>query len=113
MNAAAKAIHQSNFFSGQIVDMRLSKELWFTLVLLFSVLSSALIVVYLTNENRINFSQLQHLEQEAQRFQVQWGQLLLEQASLETPARIEQLAVDKLQMRWPSDKETFVLRNEK
>lgn len=110
MNAAARAIHESNFFSGQLSEMRLSKQLWVILTLLFTVLVNALVVVYLTNEHRSNFSQLQQLEQQEQALQVQWGQLLLEQASLATPARVEALATQKLQMHLPSDKQTFMLR---
>lgn len=112
MNAAAKAINQSNFFNGQLLDMRLSKQLCFLLSLLLTVLVTALAIVYTTNEHRMSFSQLQRLEQQTNQLQLQWGQLLLEQASLATPARVERLAVEKLQMRLPADKETFVLRTE-
>ncbi|KTD25978.1 MULTISPECIES: cell division protein FtsL [Legionella] len=112
MNAAARAINQSNFFTGQLSDMRFSKQLCFLLTLLLAVLVTALAIVYTTNEHRIYFSQLQSLEQEANQLQLQWGQLLLEQASLATPARVEQLAVEKLQMRLPMDKEIFILRTE-
>ncbi len=90
--------------------MRLSKQLCFMLTLLLAVLLSALAIIYTTNEHRISFSQLQHLEQQTHQLQLQWGQLLLEQASLATPARVEELAIQKLQMRLPADKETFVLR---
>lgn len=112
MNAAAKAINQSNFFTGQLFDMRLSKQLCFLLSVLLVVLVTALAIVYTTNEHRISFSQLQRLEQQANQLQLQWGQLILEQASLATPARVERLAVEKLQMRLPVDKETFVLRTQ-
>lgn len=110
MNAAAKAIHQSNLFSGHLSDMRLSKQLCFILSLLLAVLISALAVVYVTNEHRISFSELQRLEQQTQQLQLQWGQLLLEQASLATPGRVEELAVEKLQMKLPADKDTYVLQ---
>ncbi|KTC84171.1 cell division protein FtsL [Legionella brunensis] len=110
MNAAARAIHQSNLFSGHLSDMRLSKHLCFILSLLLAVLVSALAVVYVTNEHRISFSELQRLEQQSQQLQLQWGQLLLEQASLATPGRVEELAVEKLQMKLPADKDTFVLQ---
>ncbi len=110
MNAAAKAIHQSNLFSGHLSDMRLSKQLSFILSLLFAVLVSALAVIYVTNEHRLRFSELEHLEQQGQQLQLQWGQLLLEQASLSTPGRVEQLAIEKLQMKLPADKDTYVLQ---
>jgi cell division protein FtsL len=111
MNAAAKAINQSNFFNGQLIDMRLSKQFSFLLILLLAVLITAVAIVYTTNEHRMSFMQLQHLEQQTNQLQLQWGQLLLEQASLATPARVEKLAVEKLQMRLPMDKEIFVLHN--
>jgi len=112
MNAAAKAINQSNLFNGQLLDMRFSKQFSFLLTLLLTVLVTALAIVYTTNEHRMSFSQLQRLEQHANQLQLQWGQLLLEQASLATPARVEQLAVKELKMRLPVDKETFVLRTQ-
>ncbi|KTD24777.1 cell division transmembrane protein FtsL [Legionella lansingensis] len=110
MNAAARAIHQSNLFNGHLTDMRLSKQLCFILSLLLAVLVSALAVVYVTNEHRVGFSELQRLEHQAQQLQLQWGQLLLEQASLATPGRVEQLAVEKLHMKLPLDKDTYVLQ---
>lgn len=112
MNAAARAINQSNFFNGQLLDMRLSKRLCFLLTLMLAVLVSALAIVYTTNEFRLNFIELQRLEQQANQLQLQWGQLLLEQASLATPARVEQLAAEKLEMRLPRDKEIYVLRTQ-
>lgn len=112
MNAAARAINQSNFFNGQLLEMRLSKKLCFILSLALAVLASALAIVYTTNQYRMNFIELQRLEQQANQLQLQWGQLLLEQASLATPARVEQLASEKLEMRLPTDKEIFVLRTQ-
>lgn len=110
MNAAAREINQSNFFSGQLMDMRLSKQLSLQIVLLITVLISALSVVYVTNLHRITFSQLEIAEQESHQLELQWGQLLLEQASLATPARVEKLAAEKLHMVLPTNKQTFILR---
>lgn len=110
MNAAAREISQSNLFSGQLSEMRLSKQLCMQLVLLFAVLISALAVVYTTNLHRLTFAQLQMEEQQMHQLQLQWGQLLLEQASLATPARVQQLAADKLHMVLPPNKQTIILR---
>jgi cell division protein FtsL len=110
MNAAAREIHQSNFFSGQLSEMRFSRQLCLQLALLFAVLISAVAVVYTTNLHRLTFSQLQVEEQQGHQLQLQWGQLLLEQASLATPARVEQLASDKLHMLLPTNKQTIILR---
>jgi len=111
MNAAARAINQSNLFNGQLSAMRLSKEVGLLLTLLLAVLISAIAVVYITNEHRSNFSHLQQLEQNMNKLQLQWGQLLLEQASLATPARVEAIAAQKLQMHLPADKEIYVLQS--
>lgn len=110
MNAAAKVINQSNFFNGHLADLRLSKGLCFYLILLCSVLLSAIAVVYITNLHRVTFSQLQSEEQKAHQLQLQWGQLLLEQASLATPARVQELATEKLHMVLPTNKQTFIIR---
>lgn len=110
MNAAAKGISQSDFFHGQLVNMRLSKQLCLQIALLVAVLVSALCVVYTTNVHRMTLSQLESAEQQAHQLQLQWGQLLLEQASLATPSRVQMLATDKLHMVLPVRQQTFVLR---
>lgn len=109
MNAAATVIQQTNFFNGQFADIRLSKQWWLQIVLLLAVLFSALAVIYTTNLHRLTFSQLQLTEQTTHQLQLQWGQLLLEQASLATPARVGQLATEKLHMVLPTDKQTVIL----
>lgn len=109
MNAAAKVINQSTIFNGELANMRFSVSFFWHMVLLLTVLISALAVVYTTNMHRLTFSELERAQQESHRLELQWGQLLLEQASLSTPSRVEQLANDKLHMVLPNDKQTYVL----
>jgi len=109
MNAAARVITQANFFTGQLTEMKLSKQLCFVLFMSFLVLCSALAVVYVRNEHRVTFSQYEQFKQQTNQLQLQWGQLLLEQASLATPARVQAMAEEKLHMLLPSDKQIFVL----
>lgn len=109
MNAAAKVINQSNLFNGQLANMRMSKSIYFLVILLFAVLISALAVIYSTNSYRSTFSQVEQEEQQTHLLQLQWGQLLLEQASLATPARVENLAVYQLKMSLPNSKNTILL----
>lgn len=104
MNAAARAIHKSDLFTGHLLEIRLSKSLSVVLLLLLSLLLSGLSIIYVTNEHRISVSQLQNLEREAHELQLQRGQLLLEQASLSTPARVEHLAIEKLRMKLPIER---------
>lgn len=109
MNAAAKVINQSNLFHGHLADMHMSKSMYLLILLLAAVLISALSVIYSTNSYRSSFSQVQQEEQQTHFLQLQWGQLLLEQASLATPARVQELATDKLGMAFPVSKNTYLL----
>lgn len=110
MNAAAKVIHESNVFSGHWSEMRVTAA-WKCLVSLVAmVLLSALSVIYSTNAHRLAMGEIQQLEQQGNRLQLQWGQLLLEQTSLATPGRVQQLANDKLHMVMPEPSKTFILR---
>lgn len=110
MNAAAKAIYKSDFFRGRLLDVRFSKPLSFLLLMWLILLISAFAMIYITNANRINISELQKLEKQNYQLQIQWGKLLLEQASLITPARVETLANEKLQMKRPESSDTNVLQ---
>ncbi|KTD34276.1 cell division transmembrane protein FtsL [Legionella moravica] len=109
MNAAAKVINQGNLFNGQWADIHMSKSIYMLMVLLAAVLVSALAVIYSTNSYRSTLSQVEQEEQQTHFFQLQWGQLLLEQASLATPARVEELAIEKLGMTLPNPKNTYFL----
>jgi cell division protein FtsL len=113
MNAAAKVIQQSSLFQAKGFHViQCSKVMLLQFILLFSVLVSALSVVYVINLHRVTCSQIQQAEHYTHRMQLQWGQLLLEQASLGTPARVEKLAKQKLHMVFPTHEKTFVLRAE-
>ncbi|KTC88496.1 cell division protein FtsL [Legionella cincinnatiensis] len=111
MNAAAKVINQEGtLFNGQLADIHMSKSLYMLVILLIAVLVSALAVVYSTNSYRVTLNQVEQQEQLTHYLQLQWGQLLLEQASLATPARVEELAHEKLQMVLPNSKNTYWLQ---
>ncbi len=112
MNAAAKIIHQNNIFSGRFADIRVSKMLCLQVVLIVAVLLTALSVIYTTNGYRITYSQLQYAKEGAHELKLHWGQLLLEQASLETPARVEYMAKRKLSMVQPKHHKVHMLRIE-
>lgn len=110
MNAAARAINQSNLFSGHLLRMQFSKTFYLLFSLLLLVLLSALAVVYTTNECRIRFNHLQQLEQAYHLLQLQKGQFQLEQASLASAGRIQQVAISKLHMQRPSAANTFLIQ---
>ena len=111
MNAAARDLRHLGVFYGHIAGMKPSRSLLFQMILLFSLLISALSVVYTTNLQRMTLSQLAVAQQEAYQLEMQWGQLLLEHASLATPSRIQALAYEKLKMVLPDEKQTILVRD--
>ena len=58
----------------------------------------------------VQFAELQRLEQEENQLQTEWGQLLLEEGAWATPARIEQIATERLEMRIPDVNDVEVIR---
>ena len=72
------------------------------LTLLLLTLCSGLAVVYLTHQDRVLFTELQVLREQANELDVQWGQLLIEQSTLGLGGRVEQRAVEHLDMRVPN-----------
>lgn len=112
MNAAARMIHQTTLFNGQWADLEMSRMTMLILTVLFAVLMTGLAVTYTTNAYRLTLSQVEQNRQQKNTLDLQWGQLLLEQASLATPARVEQLATAELNMSIPQQKHILVLRKE-
>ncbi|RCV88510.1 cell division protein FtsL [Vreelandella rituensis] len=82
---------------------RLRLGLWSLIIagLFAGCMVSALAVVTTSHMTRTQFGQLQQLEQEKNQLQTEWGQLLLEEGAWSTPARIEQIATQRLGMRIP------------
>ncbi|MGH8320694.1 MAG: cell division protein FtsL [Gammaproteobacteria bacterium] len=70
-------------------------------LLVVAVFLSALAVIDARHENRMLFAQLQQARQQRDQMNVEWGQLLLEQSTWSTHARIEQMATQKLDMQIP------------
>jgi cell division protein FtsL len=66
-----------------------------------AIFASALQVVLTRYENRQLFVQLQELRKQRDELDREWGQLLLEEGTWGTDARIEELARSKLNMTTP------------
>jgi cell division protein FtsL len=82
--------------------------LWL-LVLLCVVSGSAVLLVYSKHESRVLFSELQKLQDEQDRMDVEWGRLQLEQSAWATHVRVERLARKKLNMQIPDAKQMVIL----
>lgn len=79
-------------------------------LLLVAVVLCALSVVTSRYQARKLFVELQKDKDEAQQMDVEWGQLQLEQSTWATPARVEEIAVNKLQMQLPKNGQVQFIR---
>lgn len=80
------------------------------LSLLVAVLVSAISVVYVKHQSRRLFAESQELLREADRLNVEWNMLQLEQAAWSAHGRIERLARDRLKMHMPRRTDAVVLK---
>lgn len=85
-------------------------DLAITLAVVALLTVSAVGVVYSVHLNRDLFSQLNHLETQRDAYQRTWSQLLLEQSALSAHTRIEQRAVNKLNMKVPGKNDIEVVQ---
>ena len=80
------------------------------LLLGLAVLVSALAVVYAKFQTRVLFADLQALQADADRMNIEWGQLQLEQSTKLTHGKVEHLARKRLGMVMPSAEQVVVIR---
>lgn len=109
MNTATKVLDGAALFRGNITQIRMTKQGCILVALVLAMLISALLVVYIKNEQRTLFSRLQQLRSQANQLQVERGQLLLEKTSLATPFRLHQIASEQLNMHLPRHKQTLIM----
>lgn len=93
----------------EICDKQFGPQLGLGL-LIFLVLSTAMGVVYTKHFNRSLHIQLQQLQDTKDKLHVEWTQLLLEQGTLGSDVRVEQIARDKLEMIVPVPSQMVVIR---
>lgn len=110
MNAAAKALHQSNLFHGHFREIRFSLTQYLQMFLFLLVFVNAVVDIYCTNQYRMSLSQFEHELQESNMLELQWGQLLLEQASVSAPSYIQAKAETMLNMSSPVKNQIVVIR---
>lgn len=79
-------------------------------VLVVAVIASAVAVIETKHESRRKFVQLQALEKERDKMNIEWGQLQLEQGAWATHSRVERIAGRRLNMRLPDAESTVIIR---
>ena len=102
MNAAARLVHQHALPRHLLLTHLLSRRQVTALTLILTVLLSALSIVYVTHATRLMYANYQRNLVEQSRLHVEHSQLLLEQSTWTTQARIQQIATSKLQMVTPN-----------
>ena len=73
---------------------------------------SATAIVYTKHESRKLFVELEELTRERDALNIEWGQLQIEQSTWATHARIEQVAIDKLDLTRPAATDIFVIERQ-
>ncbi|MDQ3618301.1 MAG: cell division protein FtsL [Pseudomonadota bacterium] len=87
----------------------MSRHLLLT-ALVAATLVSALAVVHARHQHRQLFVQLSKLEKARDELNIDFGRLQLEQATWAESNRIDQVARDRLGMKFPEGAETVVVR---
>ncbi len=82
----------------------------YQIILLAAVVMCGLSVVTSQHEARKLYIELQMEKDQAQQMDVEWGQLQLEQSTWAAPARVEDVAVKKLQMHLPKNGQVQFIR---
>lgn len=115
MNIFAKSetdrqIVESAEVTGYVSRSALYRPLMILLVLIVSILVSALSVIKASYDYRRLFNDHQILVQQWDELQIEWGQLLIEQSTWGGQGRIESEAESRLRMRVPEIDETELIR---
>jgi len=109
MNAAARFLNQGALSRGWVVSVFLSRAQFPVFVLIMSVLTSALGVIYVANASRSLNAGIQQAIVERSQLHVQWSQLLLEKSTWITQARIQNVAEGQLGMVVPDSKSVVMI----
>lgn len=79
-------------------------------ILMVMVLLSGFGLVYMRDWGRQLFIQLESLQHQRDALYVEWGQLLLEQSTWATQARVQTIAVHELNMDYPQAKDIVMVK---
>ncbi|MBV9576091.1 MAG: cell division protein FtsL [Gammaproteobacteria bacterium] len=109
MNAAARLVHQNILSRHLLLTHLLSRQQICVVMLALAVLLSALSTIYITHMTRLLHADYQHNLMEQQHLHILRSQLLLERSTWIIPAKIEEVAEDKLGMIVPEHKAIIVI----
>ncbi len=104
MNAAARLYNQGVLSRGWVVSVFWARLEFSLFALIFSVLFSALSLIYMTNSVRGLNASIQQSLGEHDQLRIQQGQLLLEKSTLMMQVHIQNMAEKNLDMVVPEAK---------
>ncbi|EKE85342.1 cell division protein FtsL [Idiomarina xiamenensis] len=85
------------------------KRQWLALLLFITVLSSALMVIYVAHLNRNLIGERDQLQQARDQLDIEWRHLTIEQNALTEHSRVERIAQRQLQMSRPEATEEVLV----
>ncbi|OGT43316.1 MAG: cell division protein FtsL [Gammaproteobacteria bacterium RIFCSPHIGHO2_12_FULL_40_19] len=109
MNAAARLVHQGVLSRQLVLSQFFNRRQAAITLLVFSVLFSALAVIYVTHVSRILHANYQQNLTEQHQQTVLHGQLLLERSASMMQARVQKMAENKLGMVIPDHQSVVVV----
>lgn len=80
------------------------------LILFFVLIMTALGTVTAQHKSRKLYVELQQQQDRAKQYEIEWGQLQLEQSTWAMHSRIEQIATERLHMQVPDAKRIQVIK---
>ena len=86
-----------------------ASQFWFALLLSMAVAVSGIWVVAAKHQARQLFIELEALNRESDRLQVDWGRLQFEQSTWTAHSRIELLGEQHLNLRLPNSEQVLVV----
>ena len=98
MNTATQTFEQGNLFVDMPQSLAITREMVTVIVLSCAVLLSAVSVIFMKSQERKLMADIQLLQRHHNVSQVEFSQLLLEQSAWATPARIQKVAQQHLNM---------------
>jgi cell division protein FtsL len=114
MNAAARILSEGLVIANAPARVRhitLSKSALLMLSLVISIVKSALMMITVADNNRIAVGDLTSLQQKQENLLTTYSQLLLEENTWASAARIETIAQKQFGMQQPDPKKVIIIQS--
>lgn len=114
MNAAARALTQGIVIAASPARIRalsLSRQASTLLLLVFSIIISALSIITLSDSNRKMIGEMASLQQDRNILETQYGQLLLEKNTWISPSRVERAAKQDSNLTSPNPQKVVIIHS--